>query len=145
MGTAKNAKVRSYASGLPVRQGGGVQPLRHALGLLVVVEQHLVVLTPDVRFLVATKCCVHGVVVAVGPHAPDFDPGVGGGNARDLGVNLAMDGRAHLKVLPLGRRHPLAADAVFVVGLVLVQSAGLAGRQVVHARLLKGKWVQTNA
>lgn len=41
-----------------------------------------------------------------------------GGGAGGLGVDLAVDGRDHIKVLALDRGHELAADEVVVLGLV---------------------------
>src|SRR5262245_32856328 len=47
---------------------------QQVLGLLVVVEHHLVVLAPDARLLVAAERRVRGiVVVAVGPNAAGLD------------------------------------------------------------------------
>src|SRR5580704_14327801 len=47
---------------------------QHVLGLLVVIEHHLVRLAPDARFLVAAERGMRGIgVVAIGPHASRLD------------------------------------------------------------------------
>ena len=52
--------------------------------------------------------------------------------ARRLGVDLAGDGRDHVKVLASCRWNPLAANVVVVVGLILVQCTRLSGELINH-------------
>src|ERR1700691_250579 len=52
---------------------GGIAD-QHVLGLLVMVQHHLVRLAPDARRLIAAEGCMGGIgVVAVRPHAPGLD------------------------------------------------------------------------
>ena len=105
----RNVGVQRLADGLAVVHGFGIgqqlQVLLDAVGNF----QQDVGACGGIGLAPGVCCGVRGIQC-------QFDVFCGG--AGGLGVDLAVDGRDHIKVLALDRGHELAADEVVVLGLV---------------------------